>query len=107
MNINNLLILIAQAGIFIAAFAGIAAAVLMLAVTRKFGLGVLASSFKSISWGVFLIAAALVLDALAFYLEIGGNALVELAKVVFLVLGTYIIVISAKSTADKLENLTR
>lgn len=107
MDINRLLTLIAQAGIFIAAFAGIAAAVLMLSVTRKFGLGVLASSFKSISWGVFLIAAALVLDALAFYLQIGGSSLITLTKVVFLVSGTYIIVISAKNTADKLESLTR
>lgn len=107
MDINRLLTLITQAGTFVAAFAGIAAAVLMFSVTRKFGLGVLASSFKSISWGVLLIAAALVLDALAFYLQIGGDSLITLAKAVFLVIGTYIIVISAKNTADKLESLTK
>lgn len=107
MDTAKLLQIIAQAGTFIAAFAGIAAAVVVLSVRRKFGLGMLASSFKTISWGVSFIAAALVVDAVTFYLQLENSALITLLKAVLLILGTYIIVIGAKKTADKLENLTR
>lgn len=107
MDLTRLLIILVQAGTFVAAFAGIAAATLMLSVTRKFGIGILASSFKTISWGVFLIAAALVLDALVFYLQVQDNALPTLVKAILLIAGTYTIVIGAKNTADKLESLTK
>lgn len=106
MQINQTLTILVQAGTLIAAFAGIAASVVMFSLTRKFGQGILASSFKTVSWGVIFVAAALVVDAFGFYLQIQGNALLTLVKAALLILGTYIIVIGAKNTADKLENLS-
>lgn len=107
MDIEKLLIIVTQAGTFIAAFAGVAASVVMFSITKKFGLGILATGFKTISVGVIFIAAALVVDAFNFYLQVQNIALVTLIKEVFLILGTYIIVVGAKKTADKLENLTK
>lgn len=92
---------------FIAAFAGATAALVMLSITKKLGLGVLAASFRSISWGVIFIAGALVVEAVAFYLGLQNEALLTLIKTGLLILGTYIIVIGAKNTADKLENVTK
>lgn len=107
MGVNQLLTILTQAGIFIAAFAGIAASFVMFSVTRKFGIGMLASSFKTISLGVIFLAAALILDALGFYLQLQNQALLTLGKTILLILGTYTIVIGAKNTADKLESLTK
>lgn len=107
MDFARLLTIITQAGIFIAAFAGVAASFVMFSITKKFGLGILATGFKTISLGVIFIAAALVIDAFNFYLQVQNIALITLIKEFFLILGTYIIVVGAKKTADKLENLTK
>lgn len=106
MDIAKFITLLVQSGTFIAAFAGIAASFIMLSVTRKFGVGILAATFGSISWGVTLIAGALIVDAISFYLQIGTNDIIIFTKTMLLVLGTYTIVIGAKKTADKLENVS-
>lgn len=110
-----ILAIVIQAGSFIAAFAAIAAGVLMFSVTKKFGTGILASGFKRISIGVLLIAGGIIIDAVQTYLLQSPVMLnfqsvtvgIILAKDVLFVLGTYIIVIGSKSTGDKLENLTQ
>ncbi len=110
MDTTKLLEIIIQAGSFIAAFASIAAGVIMTSVTKKFGSGILASGFKSISIGVFFIAAGIFLDALNSYLQISNNielAVLLIIKEIFFVAGTYIIVIGSKKTGDKLESLTK
>lgn len=96
---------------FIAAFAAIAAAMIMYQVTKKFGTGILASGFKSISAGVLFLALGIIIDALNSYFLLSYNnifsALVFLIKGMCFVVGTYIIVIGSKRTADKLESLTK
>jgi hypothetical protein len=110
-----LLTIAIQAGSFIAAFAAIAAGVLMFSVTKKFGTGILASGFRRISIGVLLIAGGIIIDAVQSYIvqsPFFANLqtlifVIILAKDILFVLGTYIIVIGSKSTGDKLENLTK
>lgn len=111
-----LLTIAIQAGSFIAAFAAIAAGVLMFSVTKKFGTGILASGFKRISIGVLLIAGGIIIDAVQSYMTQAAELFMDLQSITLLiilvkdilfVLGTYIIVIGSKSTGDKLENLTK
>lgn len=110
MDTSNLLTIIIQAGSFIAAFAAIAAGVIMSSVTKKFGTGILASGFKTISTGVLFIAAGIILDAVNSYLQISNNqvfAIVLILKEALFVIGTYIIVIGSKKTGDSLESLIK
>ncbi len=110
MDTSKLLTIAIQGGSFISAFAAIAAGIVMSSVTKKFGTGLLASGFKSISWGVFLIAGGIMVDALQSYLQLNGLALLTILVVIkeaLFIIGTYIIVIGSKNTADKLESLTR
>jgi hypothetical protein len=84
-------------------------------VTKKFGTGILASGFKRISVGVFIIAGGIIIDAIQSYIAQAPFLAnfqtvvygIILAKDVMFVLGTYVIVIGSKSTGDKLENLTK
>lgn len=96
---------------FIAAFAAIAASVIMYQVTKKFGSGILAHGFKTIGTGVLFIALAIIIDAVNSYLQISYNSIysviVFLIKGSCFVIGTYTIVIGSKRTIDKLENLTK
>ncbi len=110
MDIDKILTILIQAGSFIAAFAAIAAGLIMSQVTKKFGSGILASGFKTISIGVLFIAGGIILDAVNSYLQISSNiflATIIIAKEAFFVIGTYIIVIGSKNTGDKLESLTK
>lgn len=115
MNLTNLLPILVQGGSFIAAFAAIAAAVIMFSVTKKFGSGILANGFKSIAIGVVFIAIGIIIDALNSYLQLNlsGTAFASILVVILLVkdilfvIGTYIIVIGSKKTGDKLESLTK
>lgn len=107
---TKLTTIILQAGSFIAAFAAIAAGVIMSSVTKKFGTGILASGFKTISVGVFFIAGGIVIDAVNSYIQISSNVVVAgilILKEALFVIGTYIIVIGSKNTGDKLESLTK
>ena len=96
---------------FVAAFAAVTAAFLMYQVTKKFGSGIIASGFKSISSGVLFIALGIIIDALSSYFLLSYtsiySALIFLIKGICFVVGTYIIVIGSKRTADKLESLTK
>src|ERR1035437_2805125 len=113
MDTQKLLTIIIEAGSFIAALASIAAGLIMANVTKKFGTGILASGFKTISIGVLFIAVAIIIDAVQSYLEIASssitsiNLILLLVRVPFCLIGTYLIVIGSKKTGDKLESLTK
>ena len=96
---------------FIAAFAAVTGAVIMYQLTRKFGSGIIASGFKSISSGILFIALGIIIDALNSYFLLAANnaysVLIFLIKGACFVIGTYIIVIGSKRTADRLECLTK
>lgn len=95
-----------ETGAFLSAFAGIAAAVVMFSLTKKFGTGIVATGFRWIAWGVSVIGAGLIFEGVAQFLQI-QVAILTLIKEVLLLLGTYIIVIGTKLTADKLEQMLR
>lgn len=113
MDTEKLMIILIQAGSFISAFAAIAAGVMMASVRKKFGTGILASGFKSISVGVFFIAGGILADAVQSYISLNfptfmvGIIAVLIIKEILFVVGTYIIVIGSKKTGDKLESLTK
>lgn len=114
IDLPKLLTIIIEAGALISAFAAIVAAVIMSRVTKKFGTGILASGFKSISLGVFFIALGILVDAIETYLSSANFAPIQqfitiilLIKLFLFVVGTYIIVIGSKKTGDKLESLTQ
>lgn len=114
IDTTKLLTVLVEAGSFIAAFAAIAAGIVMASVTKKFGTGILASGFKTNSIGIFFIAAGILLDAVNSYLQLSGfisnallTAILLVIKEALFVIGTYIIVIGSKKTGDKLESLTK
>jgi len=116
IDTQRLLTVLVEAGSFMSAFAAIAAGVVMASVTKKFGTGILASGFKTNSWGVFFIAFGIILDAAGSYLIVSGYSSIVpqvamigllLAKEACFLLGTYIIVIGSKKTGDKLETLMK
>ncbi len=96
---------------FVAAFAAIAAAVIMYQVTKKFGSGILAHGFKTIGTGVLFIAIGIIIDAVNSYLQLSYSnpysVGIFMIKGFCFVIGTYTIVIGSKKTIDKLENLTK
>lgn len=102
--------IIIQAISLIAAVAAVVAGILMANVTKKFGTGILASGFKTISLGLFFIVGGIVIDAITTYLQITdmtASFVVMLLKYAFFVIGTYIIVSGSKKTSEKLESLTK
>lgn len=111
IDTEKLLTILIQGGSFISVLAAIVAGIIMAQVTKKFGTGILATGFKSISWGVFLIAAGILIDGVLNYLQVSGTfevpVILLLIKSIFFVLGTYIIVVGSKNTGDKLESLTK
>jgi hypothetical protein len=113
IDISKLTTIAIEAGSFISAIAAFVAGVIMFRVTKKFGTGILARGFKSISVGVFLIAGAILVDAILNYIQSANLKALEQAililtilKLVLFVAGTYIIVIGSKKTGDNLESLT-
>ena len=114
IDTTKLLTIAIEAGAFISTMAALVAAVIMLRVTRKFGTGILASGFRSISFGVLFIALGILIDAVQSYLQVQDFTglqqfvtVILLVKLVLYVIGTYIIVIGSKRTGDKLESLTK
>lgn len=111
IDIDRLFTILVEGVAFIAAFAAITGAVIMYQLTKKFGGGIIASGFKSISSGVFFIALGILIDALNSYFLLATNnvysVLIFLIKGTCFVAGTYIIVIGSKRTADRLESLTK
>lgn len=109
MDTAKLLTIFIQAGSFISAFAAIAGGIIMATATKKFGTGILASGFKTISIGVLFVAIGIFIDAIYSYIQLSGiimNAII-VAKEIFFIIGTYAIVIGSKKTGDKLESLTQ
>lgn len=111
VDVERFFTILVEGVAFIAAFAAITGAALMYQLTRKFGTGIIASGFKSISTGVLFIALGIIIDAFNSYFLLSTNnaysVLVFLIKGMCFVAGTYIIVIGSKRTADKLESLTK
>lgn len=111
IDTHKLLTIAIEVGSFVAVFAAVVAGVLMAQVTKKFGTGILATGFKSISLGVFFIAAGILIDAIQSYVAISSafelSVVLLLVKEGLFVVGTYIIVIGSKKTGDKLESLTK
>jgi hypothetical protein len=107
---ERLITIIIQGGSFISTFAAIVAGIIMFRVTKKFGVGILASGFKSVSIGVIFIAFGIMVDAVQTYLQITGTAFVStwllIFKDILFIIGTYTIVIGSKKTGDRLESLT-
>jgi hypothetical protein len=107
---ERLLTIVVQAGSFISTFAAIVAGVIMLQVTKKFGVGILANGFRSVSVGVIFIAFGILVDAIQTYMNLSGIAFVSTWLLIFkdllFIIGTYTIVIGSKKTGDKLESLT-
>lgn len=111
---NQLITIVIEGGALISTLAALVAAVIMSQVTKKFGTGILASGFKTISIGVLFIALGILFDSIVTYLTVGGVSASEgivtillIAKLILFVLGTYVIVIGSKKTGDKLESLTK
>ena len=109
---TELLTIIVQGISFIAAFAALTAAVIMYQVTKKFGSGILAHGFKNIAAGVLFLALGIVIDGVSSYFQISVHdnifsTAIWAIKGICFVVGTYIIVIGSKRTADRLENLTK
>jgi O-antigen/teichoic acid export membrane protein len=114
IDTSKLLTIIIESGSFISVFAAIVAAAIMLKLTKKFGSGILASGFKAISLGVFVIAVGILVDAVLRYINNANfqsleqiSTALEILKLVLFVAGTYIIVIGSKKTGDNLESLTK
>lgn len=114
IDTTKLLVIVIEAGALISTMAALAATVIMLRVTRKFGTGILASGFKAISFGVLFIALGIMVDTVQSYLQVEGFTGVQqfitiilIIKLILFVIGTYIIVIGSKRTGDKLESLTK
>ena len=100
-----------EAASFIAAFAGITAAIIMSRFIRRFVTGILAMGFKTIGIGIFILALGIIVDAIGIYLQNSMNQPIFyvflIFRQVFFVLGTYIIVIGSKTMGDKLETLSK
>lgn len=110
MDITQLLKIMIQAVAFISVFAAVTATIVMFSVVKKFGVGILASSFRTTAFGVLFITMAITIDTIISYLQLSDVILTPsliLLKVILLVIGTYVIVIGSKKTADRLENLTK
>lgn len=110
MNYANLMSILIESASFISAFAAIAAAIIMARLIKKFVTGILAMGFKTIGIGIFVLALAIIADALDLYIQVLQNqelSLLLLVRQIFFVIGTYIIVIGSKIMGDKLEMLSK
>jgi hypothetical protein len=114
INTAKLLVIVIEAGAFISTMAAFVASIIMFRVTRKFGTGILASGFKSISIGVLFIALGLMVDAVQSYLQVESFTEIQqfitiilIIKLVLYVIGTYVIVIGSKRIGDNFQSLTK
>lgn len=111
MDYSKLAPILIEAASFIAAFAAIAAAVIMARFIRKFVTGILAMGFRTIGIGIFILALGIIVDAVEIYIQALNNpttlSILLIVRQVFFVLGTYIIVIGSKKMGDKLEGLSK
>lgn len=111
IDYEKLLPVLIEAASFISAFAAIAAGIIMARFIRKFVTGILAMGFRTIGIGIFIVALAIIIDAVAIYIQVLNtpttlNILLVVRQILF-VIGTYIIVIGSKRMGDKLEVLSK
>lgn len=111
MDYAKLTPILIEAASFISAFAAIAAAIIMARFIKKFVTGILATGFKTIGIGIFILALAIIIDAIELYFQplqkpSAFSFLLILRQILFVV-GTYVIVIGSKSMGDKLESLSK
>ena len=111
IDYNKLLPILIESASFISAFAAIFAAIIMARFIRKFVTGILATGFKTIGIGIFVLALAIIIDAAEIYTHILQNnpafSFLLIVRQILFVVGTYIIVIGSKSMGDKLEKLSK
>ena len=109
MQINEIQNLLVLAASLISSFAGITAGIIMSRVTKKFAGGILAYGFRSIAVGIIFVATGIIVDSLSIYLSFNNtvSTIFLITKETLLVVGSYIIVIGSKKTADKLKALTK
>jgi hypothetical protein len=111
MDFSRLMPVLIEAASFTAAFAAITAAIIMARFVRKFVTGILATGFRTIGIGIFILALGIIIDALEIYIQasISPSAVnfLQIARQVFFIVGTYIIVIGSKNMGDKLEMLSK
>lgn len=111
MDYTRLAPVLIEAASFIAAFAAIAASIIMARFIRKFVTGILALGFKTIGIGIFVLALAIIIDAVEIYTQALNNpstlSFLLIVRQIFFVLGTYTIVIGSKNMGDKLEMLSK
>lgn len=100
-----------EAASFIAAFAAIAASIIMARFLRKFVTGILAMGFKTIGIGIFVLALGIIIDAIEMYTQISKNPstlnFLLIIRQIFFIIGTYVIVIGCKNMGDRLEMLSK
>ncbi|MDP2585778.1 MAG: hypothetical protein Q8P29_02780 [Candidatus Levybacteria bacterium] len=110
MDYTKLMPILIESASFISAFAAIVAAIIMARLIRRFVTGILAIGFKTIGIGIFVLALAIIADAVDLYIQVSQNkelGLALLVRQIFFIIGTYIIVIGAKTMGDKLEMLSK
>ena len=78
---------------------------------KKFATGILATGFKTIGIGIFVLALGIIVDAININIQTleSPQILITLLviKQVFFVVGSYIIVIGSKNMGDKLEMMSK
>jgi hypothetical protein len=111
MDYSKLVPILIEAASFIAAFAAITAAIIMARFIRKFVTGILAMGFRTIGIGIFVLALGIIIDALEIYTQAlkspSAISILLVARQVFFIIGTYIVVIGSKNMGDKLEMLSK
>jgi hypothetical protein len=111
MNNLTLTPILIEAASFIAAFAALVAAIMMARFIRRFVTGILATGFKTIGIGIFILAIGIIIDAVYIYIQTMGNSsalnILLIIRQIFFIVGTYIVVIGCKNMGDKLEMLSK
>jgi hypothetical protein len=111
MDYIKLISVLTEAASFIAAFAAITSAIIMARFIKKFATGILATGFKTIGIGIFVLALGIIVDAININIQTleSPQILITLLviKQVFFVVGSYIIVIGSKNMGDKLEMMSK
>ena len=111
MDYIKLISVLTEAASFIAAFAAITSAIIMARFIKKFATGILATGFKTIGIGIFVLALGIIVDAININIQTleSPQILITLVviKQVFFVVGSYIIVIGSKNMGDKLEMMSK
>lgn len=111
MNYSNIGPVLIEAASFITAFAAITAAIIMARFIRRFVTGILATGFKTIGIGIFVLSLGIIIDALEIYIQATQASttlsILLIVRQIFFLIGAYIIVIGSKNMGDKLGELSK